>query len=265
MCADKKISPGQESGAIGLEFHGALRPLLQGSLRMMPRLYHSLEHRTSIKDTIESFTIPHTEIGAISVNGKSVDFSYQPCPGDQIRIYPLVPPVDPCRPSFLRPKPLPRLRFLVDVNVARLRTYLRMIGMDTLYQPQWTDHELALLAAQRGCILLSRDRGLLRRKIIEHGHLIRSEDPIQQLAEIIAYYGLSGRLNPFSRCIKCNALLQPAAKEDLLPLLEPLTRKYYDTFFRCPGCDKIYWPGSHRDAMEKMVIEALSLSRILRK
>jgi hypothetical protein len=35
--------------------------------------------------------------------------------------------------------------------------------------------------------------------------------------------------------------------------LEPLTKKYYDSFRRCRRCRKIYWPGSHRDKMLRIL------------
>ena len=31
----------------------------------------------------------------------------------------------------------------------------------------------------------------------------------------------------------------------MLDQLEPKTKKYYSTFYRCPACGKIYWEGSH--------------------
>ncbi|WP_319549342.1 Mut7-C RNAse domain-containing protein [Desulfogranum marinum] len=244
---------------ITLSFHKMLRPLLAPSFRHQKTISHTLGRRTSIKDAIESFDIPHTEIGSILVNKNAVDFSYLLCPGDSIQVSPLAVPVDPCRKSFLRPNHLPHLRFLVDVNVAKLRTHLRMIGMDTLYEPNLVDSELAGLAMQKQCIVLSRDRGLLRRKIIEHGHLIRSQNPTEQLAEVLHYYGLQNKINPFSRCIHCNDLLQSVAKEEIMNDLEPLTKKHYEEFSRCSACNKIYWSGSHRKGMEQTLKQALQM------
>lgn len=244
---------------ITISFHEMLRPLLAKPFRHQKTIIHTLGRRTSIKDAIESFDIPHTEIGSILVNKNAVDFSYLLCSSDRIQVWPLAIPVDPCRESLLRPNPLPHLRFLVDVNVAKLRTHLRMIGMDTLYEPNLADNELAWLAIQKQCIVLSRDRGLLRRKIIEHGHLIRSQNPTEQLAEVLNYYGLQNKINLFTRCIHCNNLLQPVAKEEILNDLEPLTKKYYEDFSHCSACNRIYWPGSHREGMEQTLKRALQM------
>ena len=260
MTAGKRSGTAQDTMEIDITFHAMLRPLLTPFFRHQKTITYDLGRRTSIKDAIESFDIPHTDIGSILVNGNTVDFSYLLCPGDQIQVSPLRIPVDPCKKTILRPNPLPHLRFLVDVNVAKLRTTLRMIGMDTLYEPDRTDSELARLAVQKQCVVLSRDRGLLQRKIIEHGHLIRSQSPTEQLAEVLNYYGLQNKINPFSRCIHCNHPLQSIAKKDILDDLEPLTKKYYEDFSYCTACNKIYWPGSHREGMEQTLKRALQMS-----
>jgi len=51
----------------------------------------------------------------------------------------------------------------------------------------------------------------------------------------------------------CNSPLQPVAKEEINHRLQPLTRKYYKFFSRCPGCRRIYWPGSHLNGMRQLL------------
>jgi uncharacterized protein with PIN domain len=80
-------------------------------------------------------------------------------------------------------------------------------------------------------------------------YLVREIYPERQLAEIVHLFGIKGQFKPLSRCLRCNGLLQPVAKEEIIEQLEPLTKKYYDSFRRCLGCGKIYWPGTHRDKM----------------
>lgn len=43
---------------------------------------------------------------------------------------------------------------------------------------------------------------------------------------------------------------------DIVDQLEPKTRKYYNEFHRCRGCDQIYWKGSHFEKLER-VMDAL--------
>ena len=239
-----------ETTSITLRAYGSLRDLLPSSASGSDFLNHSFSRKASIKDVIESLGIPHTEIADLIVNGGSQTFDYIVKDSDRIEIQPFTPPVDVRQATFLRPQPLVFIRFIVDVNVGKLASLLRLAGFDTSYQNHWRDEELARVAAQERRILLTRDRALLKRKSIIFGHLVREIEPHAQLAEIIAYYGLANEALPFSRCLRCNTTLIPVDKNAILHRLKPLTRKYYNVFHRCPDCGKIYWLGSHRDNME---------------
>ena len=63
----------------------------------------------------------------------------------------------------------------------------------------------------------------------------------------------SGRFQPFHRCLRCNTPLVPVAKADVLDRLEPLTKLYFDEFHLCPGCNQVYWKGSHYERMMTMI------------
>ncbi|MCF6291224.1 MAG: Mut7-C ubiquitin/RNAse domain-containing protein [Desulfobacterales bacterium] len=241
---------------IQLLLHGDLNLLLrQRRLRAEKRLCLPLRRRTSIKDLLESLGIPHAEISRLEVNGREVSFAHIVEPGDRIAARPLTPPVDFSVATKLRPEPLGATRFLVDVNVGKLAPWLRMAGFDTGYHPGLADRDLAGLAVREERILLTRDSGLLKHKIVVFGHLIRARQPDEQLREVVQLFGLGSRIRPFSRCMRCNGQLQPVAREEVFDRLEPLTRKYYHTFTRCEECDRIYWPGSHRARMATLLNE----------
>jgi hypothetical protein len=88
----------------------------------------------------------------------------------------------------------------------------------------------------------------LKRKQIEFGRLVRSEDPDRQLKEVVDFFGI--RPGPFfTRCLRCNTRLVPVEKSRIEHRLLPKTRKYFHEFFLCPGCGRIYWSGSHMDKM----------------
>ncbi len=238
---------------ITIRFHRHLRPLLHLDHRQDGLVDLKVKPWASIKDVVESLQVPHSEVGELLVCGRQVGFSYQVRRKDLIEVFPLVPPVDPCTPTLLRPEVLTGLRFMVDINVARLGALLRMTGIDTAYMPNICDTDIAAMAVREGRILLSRDRGLLKRKIVIHGHLVRSQQPEEQLLEIVHLYGLKDLLQPFSRCMQCNSLLARVEKNAILDRLEPLTRKYYKIFYLCPTCDKIYWSGSHKEGMNSIL------------
>ena len=246
--------------AITITFHDNIREILAPRFRGLEKIHHPLNRDASIKDVIESFRVPHTEIRQLKVNGREVSFTYKVQDGDQIDVHPLRPPFDVFHPTLLRPVPLDNYRFIVDVNVARLAIFLRMLGFDTVYHNRLTDPNIAEIAQQQKRILLSKDRNLLKRKKIEFGYLVRKTKPLQQLFEVVRLFDIKEQdILPFSRCMKCNGLLHPVSKAKILSRLEPLTKKYYNTFHLCGKCDQIYWPGTHREKMEKIVKEIVAI------
>jgi len=230
-------------------FHGDLRDLLRPRWRDQNPVVQKVTRKASIKDVLESMGVPHTEIDRIEWQGNQVDFSFQVAPGHSFHVYSITPPWDVSRPTVLRPTPVSAVRFIVDVNVGKLARYLRMSGVDTLYDPGWDDEEILRQTGLTNRIVLTRDSGLLKRKQVEFGRYVRAEKIDCQLREILDLFGLAGQIRPFSRCLGCNTILQPVSKEDVMNRLEPLTRKYYETFSICPACDQVFWAGSHIEHM----------------
>ena len=243
-----------------ITFHGNLQKMLTQRPDENRVLNHNFDRRASIKDVIESLGIPHAEIERLLVNGKDVTFDYITKDTDQIDVFVLTPPFDVFSPSVLRPEPLGEIRFVIDVNVGKLATFLRMSGFDTFYKNGMTDPELAEICEQEKRILLTKDCNLLKRKNVVFGHLVREVDPKKQLAETINLFSLIDKVLPFSRCLVCNQNLVPVAKEQIIHRLKPLTKKYYDSFHICMECDKLYWRGSHREKMEKVLKSVLRAS-----
>lgn len=232
-------------------FQGELSVLLRPVWRGTNPVDLTIDRAASVKDVIESLGPPHTEVGSILLQGREVDFTFPVLDRHRFAIHPVVSPCDVTRATLLRPHPLTSIRFLVDANVGRLARYLRMAGFDTLYADTISDEEIVQQLERDRRILLSRDIGLLKRKQVEYGRYVRSENPADQLREVLHLYNLTGRVAPFTRCLECNALLQPVAKEQIRERLEPLTDKYYKSFSICKGCDKLYWSGSHIDKMRR--------------
>jgi uncharacterized protein with PIN domain len=199
----------------------------------------------AIKDTIEAQGVPHTEVDLILVNGESVGFGHRLRPGDRAAVYPVFESLDITPLLRLRERPLRRPAFVVDANLGKLSRRLRMLGFDTLYDRRYHDAEITDISARENRIVLTRDRRLLFAKRITHGYWVRSVAPDEQVREVLRRLDLSRDIRPLHRCIACNGILQPVAKEDILDHLEPKTRLYYDRFLRCGGCGRIYWEGSH--------------------
>jgi uncharacterized protein with PIN domain len=128
-----------------------------------------------------------------------------------------------------------------------------MLGFDCLYQNDFDDPRMTDIVVEEGRILLTRDRRLLMRKIIQHGYCLRSLNTLEQLKEVLERFKLVDAIQPFHRCIRCNHPLEPVEKEMVIERLEPLTRLYFEDFHICPACKQIYWKGSHFDRMQKLI------------
>ena len=240
-----------------LLLHGDLPALLLRQYRPQTRIRYPLSRRASIKDIIEAVGIPHTEIGAIEKKGSQLDFNYLPEPGEKLDIYPVAAGAAATAPSLLRAGPPEGHRFLVDINVARLAGLLRLAGFDTDSVRDWertpAKREIARQSSDSGRILLSRDRELLKHREVDYGRLVRAHYPTAQLYEIVHLFGLHSELAPFSRCLRCNGLLEEVDKQSVMERLEPLTKKYYFSFRRCGSCTQIYWKGSHHEKMKALL------------
>jgi uncharacterized protein with PIN domain len=216
---------------------------------------HPIDRKASIKDVIESLGVPHTEVELILVNGHSVDFHYQVRDRDEISVYPVFESFNISPLLRLRDKPLRHLHFVADSNLGKLSQYLRLLGFDCLYRNDYEDAEVADIAHQQHRVVLTRDRRLLQRKIITHGYFLRSDQPKQQVAEVLDRFDLYDDAEPFSRCVNCNGELIKVDKAEVIDQLEPLTRKYYDDFKICKDCGQIFWPGSHFERANKLLKE----------
>ena len=241
------------SAGLLLTLHGDLAALLLRKYRPDAEIRYPLSRQASIKDILEAVGIPHTEVGAIEKQTEQLRFSYLPEPGEKFDIHPIPAGAAALQPSVLRPDPPAVVRFLVDINVARLASLLRMAGFDTVSVSEAEEvtskREIALFSARSGRILLSRDKELLKHREVTFGRLVRNQESTAQLYEIVDFYGLQSGLAPFSRCLRCNGLLQVVDKERVMDRLEPLTKKYYYNFRQCGSCSQVYWKGSHHERM----------------
>jgi len=235
-----------------LRFYEELNDFLPEARRKV-EFAQAFEGRRSVKDLIESLGVPHTEIEVILVNGASVGLDQVVGDGDRISVYPMFEALDVTPLLRLRERPLREARFAVDVPLGGLARYLRLCGFDAWYRNDASDDALAELSAAERRLLLTRDVGLLKRRSVTRGYFVRARRPREQLAEVCARLDLFGLFRPFERCARCNGVLRPVAKADVLERLEPGTREHFDAFHECAGCGRLYWHGSHAARIEAMV------------
>jgi len=231
-------------------FYALLNDFLPPAQRKRTMHYRFSGH-PGIKDPIEVFGIPHTEVELIIVNGQSVGFDYQLQAGDRVAVYPVFKSLDINPLVRLREKPLRDPRFILDVNLGKLAKRMRLLGFDSLYHNDYNDAEIVNFAVNEQRMVLTRDRRLLYIKQIIHGYWVRAVDVESQTDEVLRRFDLYSSIHLFLRCLVCNGMLAPVAKTDILNRLEPKTRLYYEVFHRCDDCQRIYWEGSHMEDMRQ--------------
>lgn len=252
---------------VSIRFYGDLNDLLYMDQEINTgtrAIERSLPGPTSAKDLIEGCGVPHTEVDLILVNGRSVEFSYLIRDEDRVSVYPFINSIDIPAGDRLQQPVLSDPRFLVDVNLGKLARYLRLAGFDTVYHTHAKDDALVEQMLEEDRALLTRDHKLLMRKAVTCGYLPRSDQADIQLEEVFRRFDLYEEVDPYSRCIHCNGVLQSVAKEQILDQLEPLTKKHFDDFAQCPNCGQVYWAGSHRRRLESRVKNILDGRKIER-
>jgi uncharacterized protein len=192
---------------------------------------------------VESLGVPLTEVGLITVNGEPSAPGYRPTGGDSIGVG-----------AIRRPQPLPSARFVLDVHLGTLARRLRLLGVDTAYANDRDDDELIEQANAGQRVLLTQDRGLLRRRSLWLGGYVRGSRPDDQLADVLDRF--APPLAPWTRCTACNGTLAPVRKADVEQLLLAGTRRTQQVFSRCGGCGRVYWRGAHSGKLQAVVESA---------
>lgn len=242
-----------------IRFYAELNDFLPIHLRGIT-FPHCFQQNPAVKDLIESLGVPHTEVDLILVNGESVGFDFPVHDADRISVYPVFESIDLTPILRVRPHPLREVRFVLDIHLGKLASLLRLLGFDTLYKNDYDDPELAGISRNEGRILLTRDRGLLKRSQVTHGYCVRQHNPRAQIKEVLQRFDLARGISPFSRCLRCNGLIQAVGKNEILQLVPVGVQKRFVSFYRCDSCHRVYWEGSHYEKLKKEAEECRTLS-----
>ncbi len=146
------------------------------------------------------------------------------------------------------------MKFIVDNNVGKLAIWLRALGYDTVFINPIDDSDLVDLARREGRVILTKDTGILRRRVITSGEVaairIHGDDWRQQLAQVVRELGLETHPQ-FTRCIECNTLLEPRTRDEVRPHIPPYVYRTQTSFLACPSCGRYYWQGTHWQRMNR--------------
>jgi uncharacterized protein with PIN domain len=239
-----------------LRFYADLNGFLPPERRGAP-LTVDVPETATIKDVVEAQGVPHTEVDLLLAGDAPVDFAYRGRDGERIAVFPPFRRLD-LDASALRPPYAGEARFVLDTHLGALATTLRLLGFDALYRNDAADPDLAAVAAAEGRILLTRDRGLLKRGNVTYGYHVWATAPECQAVAVLHRFRLFDAVVPFRRCLPCNGLLAPVPKAAVEDRLPPRTRRYYDDFVRCAACGRVYWRGAHFRRMAGLVERLLA-------
>lgn len=239
---------------VWFRFYAQLNDLLPPGRRGR-RFTHPISGTSSIKDTVEALGVPHPEIDLVLVNGASVDFAYRIQSGDSVSVYPAFRSLDLAGMSRVGANPPAPIRFVVNGHLRKLASYLRLAGFDALVLDD--DAAVGTTAARDGRVVLTRDRDLLKRNAIRYGRYVRSTDPEAQLAEVFEQFELAERVEPFTRCLRCNEPVRSIVKADLADRVPPRSRARFEHFVVCPACNRVYWQGSHYERLRCVLNRAI--------
>lgn len=149
--------------------------------------------------------------------------------------------------------PVGHLKFIVDINVGNLAKWLRIMGFDTVLFSHIDDNQMIITALSENRVILTRDTQLMKRRIITSGRLkailIQSDNPEQQLKQVISHTKLANSIKPFSVCLECNQPLEGKEKEQVREKVPPYVLQTQSQFKQCPACFRIYWRGTHWERM----------------
>jgi uncharacterized protein len=205
----------------------------------------------TVGHVVQAAGVPLTEAGELLVDGRPVPATARAGPGSTVEVA-----------AAPRPQPMPPGGFLLDVGLGALARRLRLLGLDAAWSADADDPDLARRAVAEQRVLLTQDRGLLKRRSLGRsgGALVRGARPDDQLADVLDRF--APVLAPLTRCTACGAPLEPVAKAEIAELLPEGTRRSYDEFSRCPSCGRVYWRGAHAGRIDALVRAARSGSRL---
>jgi uncharacterized protein with PIN domain len=149
-------------------------------------------------------------------------------------------------------------RFLANHMLGKLARWLRALGYDTEYDPTLDDPQLALKTARESRVLLTRDTGLVKRRLVRRWVLVRSGHLAKQLTQVVQELGLSKPVIRLRRCLVCNGAVRAVRKTDAVRLVPPYVAKTQQRFYRCASCGRLYWAGTHVQRMREKLREMLS-------
>ena len=146
------------------------------------------------------------------------------------------------------------MTFVADCMLGKLAKWLKILGFDVLYFSKVADKDLVDISRREDRLLLTRDTGLIERTAKRPNRLfVRSDVLEDQIAQVLDDLWLWDDVRPNTRCIECNLPLKALARERARNLVTPFVLEHASSFAICPGCDRVFWQGTHYGDMERKI------------
>jgi uncharacterized protein with PIN domain len=146
-------------------------------------------------------------------------------------------------------------RFIVDKGLFPICKTLRMLGFDALDRRSMPLRDAVGRAIEEKRIWIRKS---FDAPALQYGiryFLLQSDDTEQQLREIDTEYRLCDLKQFFSRCLRCNEVLNEVDLPAVIEKVPEKVRASQKQFYQCASCQRVYWPGSHLQRMRKRLQE----------
>jgi len=228
-----------------LRIPDALQQFLPPRRRGLPVTFVA-DGDSTLGHIVESVGPPLPEVGGLLVDGRAVDAGHRPRGGETVDVLPIT------RPQAVPDTDTPR--FLLDVHLGALARRMRLVGIDTAYHNDCDDPTLVVQANAERRVLLTQDRGLLRRRNLWFGAYVYGIRADAQLDDLLRRFTLV--LAPWTRCTACNGELRSATRDEVASDVEVGTLDAVTSFARCRVCARVYWHGAHGGHLDEIVAAA---------
>lgn len=215
----------------------------------------NFELNPSVKDLFEAQGIPHTAVYKIEVNGVVKSLDYNVKDRDRITLFPYAGSTG-FDDLFVSPS-----AFIADVHLGKLAKTLRLLGIDCTFNKDWDDERIIANSNNEQRMILTRDLELLKNGRTRYGYWIRSTDPDEQINELFDRFDLLDKIEPFTRCMRCNGFLKQVPLEKIEERVPPKVKQWHSEYWQCSSCDQVYWQGSHFKKLQQKVDELVKLTQ----
>jgi hypothetical protein len=153
-------------------------------------------------------------------------------------------------------------RFIADVMLGKLATWLRLLGCDVEYFPKISDDDLVERAFRTGRVILTRDTELIRRRKVRDNHFfVRGDGFRDQLRQVAERFSIVPFGRILTRCLRCNETLMVIDRSEVRDRVPPYVFETQRDFRTCGRCGRVYWRGTHRDKALTQVIEIFGVQK----